>query len=51
MGVLKGLYMYEHDSKSEFKDWSTEISGECFYYILHEWEKRAKKKSDIKEMM
>jgi hypothetical protein len=50
MGVLKGLYMYEHDSKSEFKDWSTEIPGECFHYILHEWEKRTMKKSDIKEM-
>ena len=50
MGVLKGIYMYEHDSKSEFKDWATDIPGECFHYLLDEWEKRSKKKSDIKEM-
>jgi DNA phosphorothioation-dependent restriction protein DptG len=50
MGVLKGIYMYEHDSKSEFKDWATDIPGECFHYLLYEWEKRSKKKSDIKEM-
>jgi hypothetical protein len=50
MGVLKGLYIYEHDSKSKFKDWSFEIPCECFHYILHEWEMRTKKKSDIKEM-
>jgi hypothetical protein len=50
MGVLKGIYMYEHDSKSEFKDWATDIPGECFRYLLDEWKKRSKKKSDIKKM-
>lgn len=50
MGVLKGLYMYEHDSKSEFKDWATDIPGECFSYLLDEWKKRTKKESDINEM-
>jgi hypothetical protein len=50
MGVLKGIYMYEHDSKSEFMDWATDIPGECFHYLLDEWKKRSKKKSDIKEM-
>jgi len=50
MGVLKGLYMYEHDSKSEFKDWATDMPGECFSYLYDEWKKRSKKKSDIKDM-
>ena len=50
MGVLKGIYMYNHDSKSEFKDWATDIPGECFHHLLDEWEKCSKKKSDIKEM-
>ncbi len=50
MGVLKGIYMYEHDSKSEFKDWATDFSGEYFRTLLDEWKKRSKKKSDIKEM-
>lgn len=50
MGVLKGIYMYEHDSNSEFKDWATDIPGECFRDLLDKWKKRSKKKSDIKEM-
>ncbi|WP_020586082.1 hypothetical protein [Desulfobacter curvatus] len=50
MGVLKGIYMYESDSNSEFKDWAVDIPGECFRSILHKWEKRSKKKSDMKAM-
>ena len=50
MGVLKGIYMYEHTSNSEFKDWATDIPGECFRDLLDKWKKRSKKKSDIKEM-
>ena len=50
MGVLKGLYMYEHNSKSEFKNWASDIPGELFRFLLDEWEERSKKKSDIKEM-
>jgi len=50
MRVLKGIYIYEHDSNSEFKDWATDIPGECFWDLLDKWEKRSKNKSDIKEM-
>lgn len=50
MGVLKGIYMYRHDSKSEFKDWATDIPGECFHYLLKKWKKASRDKSDIREM-
>ena len=50
MGVLKGIYMYEHDSNSEFKDWATDIPGECFGSLLNEWKKRFKNKSDLKQI-
>ncbi len=50
MGVLKGIYMYEYDSGSEFKDWATDIPGECFRSLLDKWKERSKKKSDMKEM-
>ena len=50
MGVLKGLYMYEHDSGSEFKDWATDMPGEYFRSVLDKWKKATKKKADIKEM-
>jgi hypothetical protein len=50
MGVLKGIYMYEYDSSSEFKDWATDIPGEAFRSLLEKWKEQTKKKSDIKEM-
>ena len=34
MRVLKGIYMYKYDSSSEFKDWATDIPGECFRSLL-----------------
>jgi len=50
MGVLKGIYKYEHESDSEFKDWAVDLPGECFHDLLDKWTKRSKMKSDIKEM-
>lgn len=39
MGILKGIYQYEEDSGSEFKDWATDVPGESFGYIIEEWKK------------
>lgn len=50
MGVLKGIYMYKTDSNSEFKDWATDIPGECFRSLLGKWKEKTKKKSDLQEM-
>jgi hypothetical protein len=36
MGILKGIYQYEEDSGSEFKDWATDVPGESFGNILEE---------------
>ncbi len=36
-------------TRSEFKDWATDVPGECFGYLLSEWEKRCNKKEE-KEM-
>jgi hypothetical protein len=49
MGILKGIYQYEDDSGSEFKDWASDVPGESFGYILREWGKNVYKK-DKKEM-
>ena len=38
-GVLKGLYTYEFESNSEFKDWAQDIPVECFGYVLDVWKK------------
>jgi hypothetical protein len=50
MGILKGIYQYEEDSGSEFKDWATDIPGESFGYIIKEWKKRCNNNKDKKEM-
>jgi hypothetical protein len=49
MGILKGIYQYEEDSGSEFKDWASEVPGESFGNILGEWGENGNKK-DKKEM-
>ena len=49
MGILKGIYQYEQDSESEFKDWASDVPGECFGYILREWGKNRSNK-DKEEM-
>jgi hypothetical protein len=49
MGILKGIYQYEADSGSKFKDWATDIPGETFGSILRSWGKNSKIK-DKNEM-
>lgn len=39
-----------HESKSEFKDWATDVPEECFGYLLKEWKKRTKSRNDLNEM-
>jgi len=50
MGVLKGIYRYVQESKSEFKDWAVDIPEECFGYLLKEWKKGTKNKGDLNDM-
>jgi len=50
MGILRGIYLYEEDSGSEFKDWATDVPGESFGYVLNEWTKRNSNKKTKTEM-
>ena len=50
MGVLKGIYQYEQESKSEFKDWAADIPGECFGGLLLEWKKKSGDQDNFKKM-
>lgn len=40
MGVLKGLYKFEKEAKSEFRDWASDVAGECFEFVLKNWQKQ-----------
>jgi hypothetical protein len=40
MGVILGIYRYEHESKSEFRKWCEDVPIECAGYLLDTWRKR-----------
>ena len=40
MGVVLGIYRYEHESKSEFRQWSVDVPIECAGYLLDKWRER-----------
>jgi hypothetical protein len=42
MGVMLGIYRYERESKSEFREWCVDIPIECAGYLLQEWRGRVK---------
>ena len=50
MGILKGIYKYEKEAESEFKDWATDVPGESFTHVLNEWKNGKKDSDDILEM-
>lgn len=50
MGVLKGIYQYDQDAGSDFKEWCEDVSAECFGYLLSEWKKKTKNLTDLEEM-
>ena len=43
MGILRGIYQYHKDSKSEFKDWAIDLPEERFGDIVREWSIGCKK--------
>ena len=39
-GVILGIYRYEHESKSEFREWAVDIPIECAGALLTDWRER-----------
>jgi hypothetical protein len=39
-GVILGIYRYQHESKSEFREWSVDIPIECAGVLLTKWRER-----------
>jgi len=40
MGVILVIYRYEHESKSEFREWCVDVPIECAGYLLDMWQER-----------
>ena len=49
-GVIFGLYRFERESKSEFRDWSVDIPAECARDLLDQWLARNPEDSRIEAM-
>lgn len=41
-GVILGIYRYQHESKSEFREWSVDIPIECAGDLLSRWRERGR---------
>ena len=50
MGVLKGIYQFDQESQSEFKEQAPDVPGDCFGGILREWRERCTREHDIQDM-
>lgn len=50
MGVILGIYRYEHESKSEFREWAEDVPIECTGYLLDKWRKRNQRTASSQAM-
>ena len=49
-GVILGIYRYEHESKSEFREWAVDIPIECAGTFLTEWRERGQESISVAAM-
>ena len=47
MGLLLGLYEFERDSTSEFKNWAYGVSGEFAWEVVDVWKAGSPSQADI----
>ena len=50
MGILKGIYDFDKESSTEYKDWTVDAPAEFFTMVLDDWRKGTKKRKDLAEM-
>ena len=50
MGILKGIYQFEKESESEYKDWAVDVPDGIFEKVFDEWKKHCTDQNDIKEV-
>ena len=50
MGILKGIYRFQNESESEYKDWAVDAPEEFFHRILNDWKKICEDPKDLENM-
>lgn len=50
MGILQGIYLFNRESQSEYKNWADDAPSEHFQLIIDNWKESAKDRADIAEV-
>ena len=50
MGVILGIYRYERESETEFRQWCEDIPAECGGFLLDKWRERNRDRARIDAM-
>jgi hypothetical protein len=50
LGILSGLYRFEAESASEFKDWAADLPGDYGIVALEEWQKGAPPQAAVRKL-
>ncbi len=50
MGILKGIYRFEHEATTEFKDWAEDDPHNNFTSVLDDWKEKNKNPKKIEEI-
>ena len=50
MGILKGLFLFEEKSETQYKEWAPDAPADYFGAVLADWNKRNKDKAAAKRM-
>ena len=51
IGIIKGLWEFEKESNSDFKDWATDASGQFVDNVFEAWKKGKPSDEDIADVM
>ena len=51
IGIVKGLLLYDSESKSDFYDWVQDAPGEYIDRVIDEWKKGKPDDNDVAEVM
>ena len=50
LGILSGLYRFEDEADSEFKDWAVDLPGDYGSVVLEEWKKSRPPEAAVRKL-
>lgn len=50
MGILRGLYLFDKESNTQFREWAEDVSSSVFESLLIEWKKECKNREHLNDM-